>query len=161
MSPMQKDFSEWINKTSMTAFGGFVLQCLWVVGSLSLTYVACKNLLTDPSDYFKNTPMALGAGKAEEVLARMTLYTAMANSYVTQAHNTGQNIAFALLAAWGVGKGINAVQHGKDRDTSHEKIEAEANAQATLNESAARITKDRAALVNVENADKVEARPRA
>lgn len=162
MSPAQQDWSDWINRTSMTSLTGLAISLMGVVISGVLLFVTADLLLRDAGDYFKTVPLALGNGSADEILARLTLYTAMANTNMQQAHNTGSNLAYALLAAWGLGKGINTLQHGKDRDTSREKINADAEARVTLNESAARVTKDRPAIkVEADSAQVNVERPRA
>jgi hypothetical protein len=144
--------TDWINKTSMTSLGGLVLQVVWFIGSIGLT-ISCINLFaTDPGDYFEKVPMATDPEKLKDFMA---LYLAMADSNVKTAHNTALILAGTLVAAWTGIKAINKSQHGKDRDTSKEKmageaqkIEAEAHGKETARIEAANgnTTQERAAL---------------
>lgn len=131
MTFSEYSFSDWINRTSMTSLKQFVGIGLWVIASLAMTYACFDLLLTDPGDYVENMPLALGTDEAT-ALSRLTLYTAQADFYVKQAHSTGMLLAGALLTALVGNKVVETIQHGKDRDTSKDKILAEGQAQATV-----------------------------
>ena len=120
-------FSDWLTRTSMTSLAGLVMQIVWLVGSLVLTYVAADLLMTGVDDFHGKVPLSTNPEKLSESL---TLYFAFADQFIKSRQSTGLILAGALFAAWGYGKTMNTIQHGKDRNTSKEKIIADGEADA-------------------------------
>jgi hypothetical protein len=156
--------TEWINRTSMTSLAGLVLQCVWLVGSLGLTFACVSLLLMTPGDYFKTVPIAADPQKLKDFMA---LYLSLANSAVQTSHSTGLYLAGILVAAWTGIKVVNTVQHGKDRTTAREFVAAQeegkiaGTARALALADVAREHHAAQPVVSVEHADEVVAEARA
>ena len=121
--------TEWLNKTSMTSLKEFVIIVLTFVVVFWFTVTASSMLVASPKDYFKEVPLMVNA---DSLKISMGTYLREANDYTEHSQNTGFNLAVAILAAIGLVKGINTFQHGKDRDTSKEKIREDGIAAAGI-----------------------------
>lgn len=123
------NLTEWINKTSMTSLREVVGIALIFYVTVHLTIVSGSMLTVGPRHYFAEVPMLTNV---DSLSIKMEDYLREANDYTEHSQNTGFNLAIAILAAVGLVKGINTFQHGKDRDTSKEKIVAEGEAAAGI-----------------------------
>lgn len=119
--------SHWINHTSMTSLLQLVLLPLVVIGVLWLTHASVQLLLTGPIDWYGKVPLSTDPAKLTE---SMSLHYGFADRFMTDRRNTGFNLALAILAGLGLLKGINTLQHGKDRSTSREFLQGQAEVEA-------------------------------